>query len=31
VVINLQATDRDKHADLVIESKIGEVLDRIKA
>ena len=30
VVINLQATDRDKHADLVIEAKIGEVLDRIR-
>lgn len=29
VVINLQATDRDKFADLVIESRIGEVLDRI--
>lgn len=30
VVINMQATTRDKQADLVIEEKIGEVLDKIK-
>ena len=30
VVINMQATARDKQADLVIEEKIGEVLDKIK-
>lgn len=30
VVINMQATARDKQADLVIEEKIGEVLDRIR-
>lgn len=30
VVINMQATGRDKQADLVIEEKIGEVLDKIK-
>jgi hypothetical protein len=26
----MQATARDKQADLVIEEKIGEVLDKIK-
>ena len=30
VVSNMQATGRDKQADLVIEEKIGEVLDKIK-
>lgn len=30
VVINMQATGRDKQVDLVIEEKIGEVLDKIK-
>ncbi|RRF95288.1 MAG: NAD-dependent protein deacylase [Lachnospiraceae bacterium] len=30
VVINMQATGRDKGADLVIKEKIGEVLDNIK-
>lgn len=31
VVINLSPTDRDKHADLCISGKIGEVLGQIKA